>query len=101
MSYDIFIGSGKKAIDCGNYTYNVAPMYYDVIDGGINSLKRLTGKKAQPILEQAIAKLESDPDKYKAMNPDNGWGDYEGAIQFLRDILNVCKLKPRSKITVC
>ncbi len=30
--------------------------------------------------------MESDPDGYKALNPKNGWGDYNGFLQRLGDL---------------
>lgn len=51
-----------------------------------------------PILEKGISKLEADPDTYKALNPDNGWGDYEGLLSFCKGYLEACKEHPDARI---
>ena len=38
---------------------------------------------------EAIEKMESNPEKYKAMNPPNGWGNYEGALEVLKEMAKV------------
>lgn len=106
MSYDVslVIDAGAEyptqITDCGNYTYNVSPMYYDVLEGGLKSLDGMVASVAAICLEGAIAKLEASPDKYKAMNPANKWGDYEGAIKFLRRIRNNCLKYPKTIVSI-
>jgi len=73
-----------------NYTHNTNQMIrkagftewpYDV-DGmdGITFTKKLG---------DAITSLNDDPDKFTAMNPENGWGDYVGILDILREIHEV------------
>ena len=70
-----------------NYTYNVSPMFYEAMGGdGIASIEGKTGEEAAPLLSQAIKAMVEEPEKYKAMNPANGWGDYDGALELLRDL---------------
>lgn len=52
-------------------------------------------------LEAGIKKLESDPEKYKAMNPENGWGCREGLLLFAKHILESAKDNPSALISVC
>lgn len=33
-----------------------------------------------------IEVFEADPDKFRALNPANGWGDYDGFLTALHDI---------------
>lgn len=105
MSYDVSLmmdtGNGlTEIVDCGNYTYNVSPMYYDVLEGGLNSLSQMPAQQAAIALFGAIAKLEESPAKYKLMNPKNNWGDYNGAIQFLRNIRNKCLKHPLTTVRI-
>lgn len=98
MSYDISLNikTGDNTwheIYDDNYTYNVSPMFYDVIEGGLNALHGMNAHMACPILASAVAKL-SDPEnkaKYGDMNPSNGWGNHEGATKVLVDLWNACK----------
>lgn len=51
-------------------------------------------------LNALIAKLESDPETYTAMNPPNGWGDYKSLILLLKDIHYSATKYPSSTIQV-
>ena len=107
MSYDF-----SMHIDCGgdhphvvkddlNYTYNVSPMYRDAMGSeGINRLDGKTGADCSPIVRDAIATMERNAGKYRAMNPANGWGDYEGALRVLRELYGWCQEAPLATIRV-
>lgn len=98
MSYDIHI-SYVKEVYHSNYTCNVALMYYAAWDKVKSSLDipswelgekedwkhaiQLEQKYAIPTLKAMIDELLNNPDKYRKLNPDNGWGNYEGAVDFL------------------
>lgn len=51
-----------------------------------------------PILEAGLALLKSEPDKFKAHNPENGWGTYEGLVEFVEQYLAACREFPEGKI---
>ncbi len=55
---------------------------------------------ATPDLRRAAGRMASDPEKYRAMNPPNGWGDYEGARDYLTDLLEGCLAHPKTTIYV-
>lgn len=42
-------------------------------------------------LRNGLRELQSDPTKFKAFNPPNGWGDYDGLVAFVRDYLLACE----------
>lgn len=44
-------------------------------------------KAAQLIapLRDGLERLMTDPERYKKLNPSNGWGDYEGLVAFVAD----------------
>ena len=85
----------------GNYTHNVVPMWEKagVYDALYNSGGKLAGEIVDA-LERGIHHMESHPDEYKALNPENGWGSYEGALAFLREVADACKKYPRATIGV-
>ena len=77
-----------------NYTYNVSGMYREAFkpqEGGVNQLHEMDCSEAIKHLQRAIDAMKVDPDKYKVMNPANGWGDYEGAMRTLNDLLVLCQ----------
>lgn len=85
-----------------NYTYNVSEMFYDALPcrDGIRGLNGATGAECRPLLLEAIRKMESEPAKYRAMNPRNGWGDYEGALTLLRQLYGWCEDSPEAVLVV-
>lgn len=83
----------------GNMTSNVAPMWRNA---GID-LKTFDNARADdmiPKLRIAIAEMEAKPFTFAAMNPENGWGDNNGALRFLREILAACEESPNATIMV-
>ena len=61
----------------------------------------MVGHDAQPVLEKAISYMISHMDEMREMNPPNGWGDAEGALLFLRNILDNVQLHPLAIVYVC
>lgn len=57
------------------------------------------GELVEP-LRAGLRCLQSDPAKFKALNPSNGWGDYEGLVAFVRAYLAACEDYPQSNIEV-
>lgn len=51
-------------------------------------------------LSDGLALLEADPARFKAFNPPNGWGDYDGLVTFVRDYLRACKAWPAAIVEV-
>lgn len=51
-------------------------------------------------LEAGLARLEADPEKFRAHNPPNGWGSYEGLCAFVRAYLAACRENPEANVSV-
>lgn len=49
-------------------------------------------------LEKGIKELEANPNKYKAYNPPNGWGNYEDFVSFCKSVLQKCREYPDAVI---
>ena len=108
MSYDVWAemetGNEPMSSEGINYTYNVSEMLtrasgkdrfiYDFLTG-------MTCKDAVPILREAIQKMEDNPKEYKKLNPSNDWGDYDGCLEFLKKIKNICVNFPNAIIKSC
>ena len=107
MSWDVSlsIDTGgkmpKTVVEVGNYTFNVSHMYFKVFDLGFTATlnKKLAGE-CIPILKKAIDTMKNDPQKFKALSPSNGWGSYEGALEFLNKIYIACNENPKCTIDV-
>ena len=107
MSLDIYLkckccGRCAEESDSLNYTHNLnvmaqeAGIYSFVWRPEENGIE--TAGQMIEILEKGIKELKSNPEKYKAFNPSNGWGDYDSFILFLERYLKACIENPNDKI---
>lgn len=65
--------------------------------------EELSIKKAGELIEpltNALVDLKSRPDHYKQFNPKNGWGDYDGFVDWVERYLTACKENPDGDISV-
>ena len=51
-------------------------------------------------LRDGLATLQSDPERFRAFNPENGWGDYEGLLRFTAAYLAACQQWPNAEVRV-
>lgn len=51
-------------------------------------------------LRNGLHELKSNPEKYKTLNPSNGWGSYEGLVNFVNNYLNACYEYPEAEVEV-
>jgi hypothetical protein len=58
------------------------------------------GRQLIAPLTEGLDKLLATPDQYKALNPANGWGDYDGLLAFVTDYLMACRLYPDADVHV-
>ena len=86
--FNITHNLGKMADACGVYDCVWRPDEHS-----INTCKQMI----EP-LRLGILRLQEDPEKYKAFNPSNGWGSYEGLIKVLSEYLLICIENPDAKI---
>lgn len=96
MGYDFHMpGNPETWI---NYTYNVSPMFYAANPGkGILVINGMTGERAvQPLLNIRTYMI-SHRSEMEAMNPENGWGNYSGAINLLDRLIEASRENPDGK----
>jgi hypothetical protein len=75
-----------------NYTHNTngminlaavrlsdEPTWWKQLDG-------MTGVQGAEYLRRIVKALEADPERFRAMNPPNGWGDYDSLLKVLREM---------------
>ena len=51
-------------------------------------LDGLSGPEGAALLDRIIRGLEADPERFRALNPENGWGDYDSFVKVLTDMRN-------------
>jgi hypothetical protein len=52
------------------------------------------------LLHEGMVELMCFPEKYKPFNPDNGWGSYDGLVNFVREYHNACLDNPEAELRV-
>jgi len=57
----------------------IGPAWWKRLDG-------MTGAQGAEYLGLIITGLEADPARFRAMNPANGWGTYDGLLLVLREM---------------
>lgn len=81
-----------------NITYNLTPMLAEAGFPGHGEMVGLTAAEAGPIYQRTADTLLSDPDRFKKLNPSNGWGDYDGAVVFCRAMADQCAQHSRAVV---
>lgn len=84
--------------DSFNLTYNLSPMLWAA---GMPAWKEFIGKRAGdagPIWQQVADELRRDPDKYRLLNPANGWGDYDQAVDVISRLALACRAHPDATV---
>jgi hypothetical protein len=104
MSWDIWLvtevdGHEITIGESFNYTHNCNRM---IRDAGLTEwpykVDGWEAKKLAIFLDMAIENLSVDPEKYRAMNPENGWGDYDSLLDVLKQVRKQCATYPSTKV---
>jgi hypothetical protein len=99
-----FTGDGDDLVYHANITHNLGKMadaagVYKYLwrpdEIGIGQAKQLI----EP-LTTGLERLQADPVTFRAHNPTNGWGSYEGLVKFVGDYLDACKAYPDCTVRV-
>lgn len=103
MSLDVHIcDENGDTIYSANITHNLVPMANELgvypwvwrpEENGIEKASQLI-----PILTAGLVTLAAEPERFKAFNPPNGWGDYEGFVDFIAGYLEACRAAPEGYI---
>jgi len=57
------------------------------------------GQLIQP-LREGLAVLKDSPDKFMALNPENGWGSYDDFVPWVERYLAACEAFPEAEVSV-
>lgn len=90
MSADVWIESPPCAT-CGrsderddaalNVTYNLSPMLYEAGFVGWRMLAEMSANAAGAHILGVLNGMAYEHQKWRAKNPENGWGDYDKCLQ--------------------
>jgi hypothetical protein len=70
---------------------------------GVYEIEREAAIAARDLIEPiatGLATLKSDPGRFKEFDPRNGWGDYNGLVEWTEKYLAACREYPDAEVTV-
>lgn len=106
MSYDLrlVIDTGGKypalVTDIMSPTYNLREMFELSLGMPIKQLEDKLANDAAPIILAAINAMKKSPAKFKKLNPPNGWGNYEQALNSLEWLHEMCIENPKATVKI-
>lgn len=82
------------------HTYNLSPMWRraGVFAKRSNELDGRNAGQLAPLLSAALLDAIRFAADYKALNPENGWGDYEGFIETLTRFAELAWANPTGTV---
>lgn len=104
MSLDVYLEIENQSVYEANITHNVnriaeaAGCYRELWrpdEIGVETASQLI----EP-LKAGLITLVSDPVRLEAHNPENGWGSYDGLVQFVTAYLKACIQHPDATVRV-
>ncbi len=99
------IGIELNGIPLGNSSWNYTHNCNDMMRfSGFDWIYNLGGQKVIdtiPKFQEMLKNLKSDPEKYRAMNPVNGWGDYDSLVDMWENEILPEAIEISSKIPEC
>jgi hypothetical protein len=104
MSADVWLvidtGGEEAAVvsETRNVTYNLTAMLLAAGFPGHRAMEGAPASEAGGVYKFVADRLRADPAKYREMNPSNGWGSYEGAIEFCDLMATDCSDHPKATI---
>lgn len=107
MSYDVSLemdAGGPSPMDyyVGNYTSNVVPIWTKAMYG--HEFAGFDGRQARecvPYLDEGIRQIETWPERFRELEPENGWGNLEGAMEYLVKCRDAFLRYPLATVKVC
>ena len=92
-------GRGPDRVWESSPTYNLGPMWRAA---GVPFDEGIEGKRGRELLDDlrvSLATLRADPARFKAMNPPNGWGDYDGLCDVVQRMIEAIEKYPEAVVS--
>ena len=51
-------------------------------------------------LREGLGRLRAEPERFRALNPSNGYGNYDGLVSFVEAYLAACEAHPEAEVSV-
>jgi hypothetical protein len=78
------------------HTYNLSPMWREagVFDDSSSDLDGMLAADLAIRAARGLLRAVADPARFRALNPSNGWGDFEGFVAILTLTAITCAEHP-------
>lgn len=101
MSWSLHLDTpdGEMRTPVDGHTYNLSPMWRLAGVFENHPIDDLHGERAATIgirAAKGLLRAVSKPAEFKALNPSNGWGDYEGFVKVLTRLAIDCAEEPEA-----
>lgn len=97
MSWGIEIETPNDVVEIvEGHTYNLSAMWRlaGVFEGSSNELDGLRSGVLGDRAARGLLRAVTKPDEFRKLNPENGWGDFEGFIKILTRTAITCAENP-------
>ena len=104
MSYDFWLASSCETCNTShvhfevNYTSNIGPMFRHRFKDGIHVINNENANVGGRILFDLLGHFLDNKEELEKLNPTNGWGDYEGALKLIRDMVKASMYAPNDAV---
>ena len=101
MSWSLYLDTpnGEMRTPIDGHTYNLSAMWRLAGVFENHPITDLHGERAATIGDRAargLLRAVTKPAEFKALEPDNGWGDYEGFVRTLTRLAIDCAEEPEA-----
>lgn len=111
MSLDVYLEAVRPTtVYRGNITHNLGAMakeagLYEALWrpeelDGVAPKVEFAAYRLMPRLVAGLDALKAEPERFRKLNPTNGWGSYEGLVAFVEDYIMACEQNPDAKVGV-
>jgi hypothetical protein len=111
MSLDVSLWAVRPTqVFDANITHNLNKMAMEVVFDDETTLydyvwrpdehEISTAEQLIPYLKRGRDDLMAHPEVYRRLNPENGWGSYEGLVKFITAYLHACENNPDAEVSV-
>lgn len=102
MSWNIWVdATARTTVYERNATFNYVPIFREALGCEFRDLDGQKGAEVLKRLRRAVQDITEHPERYEALEPENGWGTVEDALAVLREMLQTCEAYADSEIHVC
>ena len=85
----------------GNITHNLSEMWRRAgVHHALYDSQGLLARDILPDLRRGLHRMEDNPEVYRVFDSPNGWGVYENALPWLREVVAACEENPDATIRV-